>query len=98
MSATTSRASSGYPVPGTALQEQYDSAGECAENDERVETLACNRKMEQTGTSCPKQQKSEKRDNKYERNERSLKRRNHLFSIGQEATGFNYSKDDSVYI
>lgn len=42
-------------------------------------------KMEQTGTSYPKQQKTEKRDgNRHERNERPLKRRHNLFSIAQE--------------
>jgi len=30
-------------------------------NDERVENMTCNGKMEQTGTSCPKQQKTEER-------------------------------------
>ena len=61
--------------------------------------MTCNGKMEQTGTSYPKQQKSEKRyDNRHERSERPLKRRNNSFSVGQEAMGFNYSKEDSLYV
>lgn len=61
--------------------------------------MTCNGKMEQTGPSYPKQQKSEKRyGNGHERNERPSKRRNNLFSIGQKAMGFNYSKEDSIYI
>lgn len=35
MAVTAVKVSSGYPVPGTTLQEQYDSAGECPEKNQQ---------------------------------------------------------------